>query len=405
MISTSVEAKCERSDGDVLLLDVTRLLVQRAAGQTPTGIDRVCLAYVRQFGSVSRAVLQVRYGLFALSCVLSKRDSDNLFGMLRGPGRELRKRLAGFLLHAVPGSWRQPCVRGAIYLNVGHTGIGAKGYGRWLSRMGVKPVFLVHDLIPITHPEYCSPKSKELHVARMETVLNHGVGVIANSQESLKSLREFATERGATLPPAVVALLGVDLAQPKAAECTVRPVAGPYFVVVGTIEGRKNHLLLLKVWRKLARVMGSSSPRLIVIGRRGWEAESATDLLDRCEPLRGVVVEHSSCSDAELVAYLKHARALLFPSHIEGYGLPLVEALGLGTPVLASDLAVFREIAQAIPDYIDPLDGLGWLKAVQDYAEESSLRREQQLIRMRGYRPPKWSDHFDKVDGLLGQLR
>ena len=129
------------------------------------------------------------------------------------------------------------------------------------------------------------------------------------------------------------------------------------------------------------------------------------DLLDRCEPLKGIVLEKPYCSDAELVCYLQHAQALLFPSHIEGFGLPLAEALSLGTPVIASNLDVFKEIAHDIPEYIDPLDGLAWLAAVQDYAAEKSPRRDQQMARMRGYRAPRWSDHFAKVDIFLGQLR
>ena len=394
-----------RSSPD-LLLDVTRLLVQFGTGKAVTGIDRVCLAYVRRFRAESRAVIQVRRGFFSFSHILSRRDSEVLYQRLLAPGQKFGQWLILFLARVVlKSAGPRPDVRGAIYLNVGHMGIGVPGYGDWLVSLGVKPVFLVHDLIPITHPEYCTPRAKELHQARMETVLNHAAGVITNSQASLTALQDFADERGAILPYCTYALLGDDLLQNGALRSAQRPLAEPYFVVVGTIEARKNHLLLLQVWRKLVQIEGDRAPRLVVIGRRGWEAESVIDLLERCESLQGVVIEHSSCCDAELVGYLKHAKALLFPSHTEGYGLPLIEALGLGTPVLASDLSVFREIAQDIPDYIDPLDGMAWLAAVQDYAQDGSERRGQQLNRMLAYRQPQWSEHFAKVDAWLGQLR
>ncbi len=387
-----------------LLMDVTRLLVHLGANKLPTGIDRVCLAYVLQFGAVSRAVIQVRYGMFSYSNILSRADSATLFERLQKPGLNFRHWLAAFLAKSGLRSWRRESVRGSIYLNVGHMGIGVPGYGQWLRHLGVKPVFLVHDLIPISHPEYCAPEAKARHVARMETVLRHGAGVVTNSQASLEALQAFAAQQGLPMPLAVAALLGVDLIDARMAETLQRPMERPYFVVVSTIEARKNHLLLLKLWRRLVEQLGEKAPGLVVIGRRGWEAESAIDMLDRCEPLQGFVLEKPSCSDAELVCYLQHAQALLFPSHIEGFGLPLAEALSLGTPVIASDLAVFREIAHSIPEYIDPLDGLAWLGAVQDYTASDSPRRAQQLARMQGYQAPLWSAHFAQVDVLFGKL-
>lgn len=392
-------------ESDELLIDVTRLLVHQSTAKQSTGIDRVCMAYIVQFGAISRAVIQVRHGVLSYHNILSRAESASLFGRLISPGVNFRHWLAAFLVQSGLLTWRKPSVRGQVYLNVGHMGIGVLGYANWLNRLGVKPVFLVHDLIPISYPEYCAPGSKKRHVARMETVLQHGAGVITNSQASLEALQNFAHQQELTLPPAVCALLGVDLIDAKMALGMDRPLPSPYFVVVSTIEGRKNHLLLLKVWRRLVEKLGGNAPGLVVIGRRGWEAESAMDLLDRCEPLKGIVLEKPYCSDAELVCYLQHAQALLFPSHIEGFGLPLAEALSLGTPVIASNLDVFKEIAHDIPEYIDPLDGLAWLAAVQDYAAEKSPRRDQQMARMRGYRAPRWSDHFAKVDIFLGQLR
>ena len=84
--------------------------------------------------------------------------------------------------------------------------------------------------------------------------------------------------------------------------------------------------------------------------------------------------------------------------------MPLVEALGHGTPVIASDLAVFRELAGAIPDYRDPLDGLGWRAAIEDYARPDSPARSAQLSRMVGYRAPTWPEHFVRVDAWLNTL-
>jgi glycosyltransferase involved in cell wall biosynthesis len=178
----------------------------------------------------------------------------------------------------------------------------------------------------------------------------------------------------------------------------------PYFVMLGTIEGRKNHLLILNLWAEMARRLGRACPQLVVIGQRGWESEQACDMLDRSEAIRGHVIELSRCNDAQLAAYMSNARALLFPSFVEGYGLPLVEALAAGTPVIASNLSVFRELAGEIPDYLSPVDGLGWSQAIEAYASDDSPARAAQLARMVGWGPPRWQDHFTLVERWLAQF-
>jgi glycosyltransferase involved in cell wall biosynthesis len=128
------------------------------------------------------------------------------------------------------------------------------------------------------------------------------------------------------------------------------------------------------------------------------------DLLERAAHVREHVIELPRCSDVQLATYLHHAQALLFPSFAEGYGLPLVEALSAGTPVIASDLPVFKEIAGDIPDYLDPLDGLGWLSLIEAYSATGSAMRDAQKARMRQFVSPSWQQHFEQVDALLEKL-
>jgi hypothetical protein len=82
----------------------------------------------------------------------------------------------------------------------------------------------------------------------------------------------------------------------------------------------------------------------------------------------------------------------------------LVEALMLGAPVLASHLGVFTEIATDIPDYLNPLDGIGWERAILEYAKPHSLARDAQCLRMHAFRAPTWSQHFDVVESLLERV-
>jgi len=380
-----------------MLIDVTRLLGRFLKGRLPTGVDRVSLAYVEHFSD--RAHAMVRLGGTVM--VLPRPASGKVFSSLTNasPARD-----RSLLWTVVRNSFRigsHQDLKGALLFNTGHSGLELPRYAARLRRSGARPVFFVHDLIPIAHPEYCRRGERDKHLVRMRTVLDLASGVITNSRVTLNALAQFATHSGLPMPPAVVAPLApAALPSPSPA----RPLAAPYFVVLGTIEPRKNHWLLLQLWRKLIEQRGEGAPRLVVIGQRGWECENVVDLLERCETLRGYVTELRACSDAELSTYLHHAQALLFPSFAEGYGIPLVEALSLGVPVIASDLPVFREIAGDVPEYLDPLDGMAWMARILAYAEPASAERAGQVERITGFMPPSWSDHFQVVERFLERL-
>ena len=286
-------------------------------------------------------------------------------------------------------------------MNVGHTGLNDPGFAAWVRDTDVRPLYFVHDLIPITHPEYCRSGERAKHVERMRTVLKTGTGVIGNSQATLDELRVFGNLEGQPRLPEVAAWLG---SEPWIARGTVAPSVRPTFIVLGTIEARKNHILLLQIWKRLVSRLGSRAPRLLIIGQRGWESEEVFALLDRGDDFGDAVIEMADCTDAELAQNLAGARALLFPSLVEGYGLPLVEALRAGTPVIASNLPVFREIGGDVPDYLDPLDSNAWERAILNYAELDSPARTAQLKRVTGYHAPTWDEHFSRVEAWMGQF-
>ena len=331
-----------------VLIDITRLVGRFMKRRLPTGVDRVCLAYIRHFAGRARAV--VRLG--GRAAVLPGPASKRIFDELLKPSPRLLPamlRLAGRDALGIRGTGG---LAGSVLLNTGHSGLEREEYSVRLRRRGVRPLLMVHDLIPITHPEYCRAGELDRHIVRMRNALD-SCGVIANSRATLDALNSFADQAGLPVPPSVVAPLAPSKLPAPSPD---RPAGHPYFVVLGTIEPRKNHWMLLQVWRRLVERRWERAPRLVVIGQRGWECENVLDLLERSGAIRGFVTEIPHCADGELATWLHHAQALLFPSFAEGYGLPLVEALSQGVPVIASDLPVFREIAGDTPDYVGPLE-------------------------------------------------
>lgn len=379
-----------------LLLDVTRLVWRRWAGRRPTGIDRVCLAYLENFASDAQAVVHHP----RMRRILDRRSSNELFDLLLQPPQRFRSALVGRALRRLG---RGSCDAGRrLYLNIGHTGLDSEDFRTWVGRSEVRSVYFVHDLIPLTHPQYCREGEASRHARRMRTILATASGVIGNSQATLDDLRRFGEEEGFSFPPAIAAWLGCTPLDPaRTRRCDGEP---PTFVTLGTIEGRKNHLLLLEIWSKLVARMGDAAPRLLIIGQRGWKAEPAFEILDRHGMLRGHVAEVSDCSDREVAEHLSNARALLFPSHAEGFGLPLVEALALGVPVIASDLPVFREIGQHVPTLVNSDDRDAWEAAIVDYARPESAARAAQLSRLPQFHPFDWPSHFRLVENWLASL-
>ncbi len=376
-----------------VLIDVTRLLDRALKGRLPSGVDRVSLAYVRHFAT--RAAALVRFAGRWID--LGAADSQRVFAALLAPDQRFGRIVRDSVLRGYALRW-QRSDGPYVLLNTGHSGLDHINYAIRAQRRRSLPVFFLHDIIPITHPEYCRPGEAAKHHRRLATMVSAGRGLIVNSAATRATLEDYAGTLDWSLPPCVVAPLA-PAALPAPAD--VRPLVEPYFVVLGTIEPRKNHLLLLHVWRQLVEEFGQRAPRLVVIGQRGWECEQVVDLLERCAALRGFVVEEPRCNDTQLATWLRHAQALLFPSFIEGFGMPLVEALASGLPVIASDQSAFREIAGAIPEYLSPLDGLGWRQSILAYADAAHPRRVAQIERLRAFSAPTWAAHFVQVDALL----
>jgi glycosyltransferase involved in cell wall biosynthesis len=135
--------------------------------------------------------------------------------------------------------------------------------------------------------------------------------------------------------------------------------------VCGTIEPRKNHLLILQVWRQLVLKHGSSAPKLVIIGNRGWKYGLVADLLENSPLLSQHVIEVSGLTTPALKSLFDGARALLMPSFAEGYGLPVREALMAGLCVIAADIPAFRGIKDPRLSLLSPLNGDAWLSMIE----------------------------------------
>lgn len=381
-----------------ILIDVSRLIWRISTDRLPTGIDRVCLAYVAHFRERAQAVVQWK----GIRKIIPREISQKLFDILLTNTKNFRSRIMLLISRHAFTLINSEKGRGRFYLNVGHSGLDQPGLLDWIKATDVKPIYMLHDLIPITHAEYCRPGGEEKHARRLYVMLNSAAGIIGNSNVTLKVMSAYATSGSMPTPPTLKAWLGAPPL--PSSDAKANDFNRPFFITLGTIEGRKNHLMLLTVWQRLVKKLGASTPMLLIIGQRGWQSEDVLSILDAKGELEEHVVELSRCEDTELAYYLSEARALLFPSFAEGYGMPLIEALGIGAPVIASNLEVFHELAGSIPEYLEPSDIDGWQAEVERYTKIGSLERAAQIERMNGYVIPTWAKHFEEVDRWLETL-
>lgn len=407
-----------------VLFDASRLL-SRTERSAPTGVDRVCLAYAEwliQHPSYRMTPVRARQDRLARvdNDWFRKRvaelrarwtgpgdvqdlgdDARKLFAALRSPdiGESIIGRAPEADAPAKPKgktgrAWKQyfrsrrvtapPPAR--AYLNVGHTSLNTPEILTALSDGDIERVVMVHDLIPITHPEFCRPGDRAKHERRMTNVLRHASRIIVNSQHTADELLAFADRSDLAAPPVEVAHLGLE--RTFDSRTRVDP-ARPYFLHVGTIEARKNLAFLLSVWRRLHETMGEATPRLVLVGRYGWENEAVLDHLQRTPNLRGLVHQAENLPDCALSALMRGARALVAPSSVEGFDLPAVEASAMGVPLIASDIAAHRELVPHAR-LIDPLDGLGWLDALKDWTLNPPVAPP--------YAAPTWDRHFEVIE-------
>lgn len=392
----------------VVWLDVSRLLWRVFRGNL-TGIDRVELAYAEHFldDAFEIEVRLVSFDYRGGFRLLPSAQARRLVRAVRpalAAGRlsELRRQAMALLTAGVTGVLPHPSAAGrvAIYLNVSHHPLHHGGaIARLLRRTGARFVPLVHDLIPLDWPEFSPPAEVARHRRRLDTVNTLADAVLTNSAATAAVLRP----RLRPGLPVVAAPLGVTPVAPEPGAARIAQ-GRPYFLAVGTIEPRKNHLLLLHAWRRMAAAAHGPTPLLLLVGRRGWENEQVLDVLER-GPLAGREVrELGGLNDGELTGLMKGARALLMPSFVEGFGLPVAEALAQGVPVIASAIPAHREVGAGVPEFLDPGDLPAWQAMIENYAAPSSPFREAQMLRLRGWSAPRWETHMRTAVALLHEV-
>lgn len=233
-----------------------------------------------------------------------------------------------------------------------------------LKRDGVGIISVIYDLIPLTHPKFCDAGLVKVFNDWFDWIARTADGYVAISTTIRDQVREEMLRRiGAQQVEQRwfdYFHLGSELdlsdagAEVDRALLQMFKTAEPVFLMVSTIEPRKNHAYLLDAFER-AWATGSTA-RLCIVGKIGWKCEALVERIRKHPELNRRLFMYNSLSDRSLEHAYSHATALVFPSYVEGFGLPLVEAMQRGLPAMASDIPVFREIGGDYMAYFDLAD-------------------------------------------------
>jgi glycosyltransferase involved in cell wall biosynthesis len=230
-------------------------------------------------------------------------------------------------------------------------------------------VTLIHDTAFARHPEFFSRFDRLWMNRTIPFSARHSAGVVTDSQFSKDELVELygvAPDRIGVYQNAV---------DPIFLDPTPRPSreAPPYFLAVGNVQPRKNLSTLIRAYRTLLDREPDMRERLVLVGNKQYLAD---DLLGEGagEAAAGRLVYTGYVSDEELAGLFQHATAFVYPSVYEGFGLPPLEAMAVGTPAIVSDIPVMREVVGDAAVRVPVRDASALADAMARARDDAALR-------------------------------
>ncbi len=247
-----------------------------------------------------------------------------------------------------------------------------------LVRMDCPQVATLHDALPISHPEWCNPRWRRTKNWLQQAAARKADHVIAVSDFAIDEL-----VRCFRIDPKRISVVhnGIDEAwltppEPAAVQATLtgHGLREGYYLFVGTLQPRKNLDRVIDAWQQLPSATRAAR-QLVVVGAPGWSAEATARRLGAARERGDNMVWLKDLTNA---AELRHlyagAGVFVFPSLYEGFGIPVIEAMGAGVPVLTSNTSCLPEVSGGAALEVDPYDVGAIAAGMQALTEEPALR-------------------------------
>lgn len=261
-----------------------------------------------------------------------------------------------------------------------------KDFFQQAKKIGIKVLFILYDLIPIDYPEYYKKRDTKLFSKWLEEAAKFD-GFLAISNYSKERLMHWSQETKTSIPPVQVFGLGSNFSPSNEDRDTTEkiPVEKPYYLMVGTIEPRKGHEDVLEAFDEYWDKGGQA--RCVFVGRKGWKVRQIVQRLEHHKEFNHKLFWLKGIEDSVLKKLYNEAEAVIVAAHVEGYGLPIVEALNYKKTVLARDIPIFREIGGEFIQYF------------KDPSELASLisKGKNSYLQSKDYESKNWHTSFKEM--------
>jgi len=265
-------------------------------------------------------------------------------------------------------------------------------------------VVFIHDVYPARFPQHCGASAcgtLDTIIRRLDASRDY---VICNSeftQRDFCELAQFPAERVTVAPLAAAAAFSpvLDPARIESLREKYQLGTAPYLLSVANPQPRKNLITAIHAMRILAEALPDWDGRLVLAGnaKAGWGSEEIDALLESTPKLAARIQRIGPADEADLPALYSGALAFVFPSTYEGFGLPVLEAMGCGVPVVCSNTTSLPEVAGSAALMVDPLDAAGFAEALQRLIQQPELRARLATAGRERAASFTWSRTAEKV--------
>jgi glycosyltransferase involved in cell wall biosynthesis len=268
-------------------------------------------------------------------------------------------------------------------------------------QFGTRFVMTVHDLIPIYARETCDQDTAVVFEEFMRRALRHVDHILAVSENTANDVKRYSASLQIPEPPITVTKNGSSFTEflqgsESPGEIAAGELPERFVLFVATIEGRKNHQLILDIWRRMIDE-GDDPPHLVCVGRLGWKSTGFISTVVESGYLGGRILLLREICDADLRMLYSRSLFTLCPSFYEGWGLPVREALAMGKICVCSDRASLPEVAGEFGVYIDIANLDGSLAVIRGLLSDNAARSRLEAKIRRGYEPVTWHSVAKKV--------
>lgn len=262
---------------------------------------------------------------------------------------------------------------------------------------GLRFALFVHDIIPITHPHFVETYYSAFFTTWLKLALDLADCVLVASRHVESELAAYIVQHGLAQPR----LARVRFGDGFTASPARRNQTEPFVLYVSSLDIRKNHDLLIRVWTRLVKKYGDKVPRLVFIGGKSYGSDDILAALEACACLNGRIEWRGNVSDMTMAQAYTDCVFTIYPSLCEGWGLPVAESLAYGRPCLVAKATSLPEVGEGFVDYFDPTDEDGTFALVEQALFETGWLAARETA-LKHYVPATWQDCARMIVDALG---